>query len=109
MKDQFLKKWANWWCLTSDARQLDEAFENELNEICKTANWISVKDTKPEIAKIVNLVLNHSKQDVYSGFRAHGGYYCFRIGEDSKQFIPNGIKEAEITHWMPLPSPPTSG
>jgi hypothetical protein len=69
--------------------------------------WISVKDNRPEIGVIVNLVLQHSKQDVYSGFRANGGWYVFQIGEQAKYYIPNDIDEAKITHWQPLPTPPS--
>lgn len=68
--------------------------------------WVSVEERKPEFGVIVNIALKHQKQDVYSGFRANGGWYCFRLGEDNKQFIPNGIKEVSITHWRELPSPP---
>jgi len=70
--------------------------------------WIDIKDEKPEIGVIVNVVLKHSKLDVYSGFRAKGGWYCFRIGEDSKQFIPNGFTEVKIIKWQELPKPPIS-
>ena len=75
----------------------------------KPCAWISLKDERPEIGIIVIVTLRHSKEDVYAGFRANGGWYCFRIGEDCKQYIPNGIKEAEITHWMPLPKSPCDG
>lgn len=33
MKEQFLSKWSNWWSLTRDAKQLNEAFARELNEL----------------------------------------------------------------------------
>jgi len=33
MKEQFLRKWSNWWILTRDAKQLNEAFARELNEL----------------------------------------------------------------------------
>lgn len=69
--------------------------------------WVSVEEKRPAIGVIVNIILEHQKKDVYSGFRANGGWYCFVVGCDgSKQFIPNGIKEAKITHWQPLPTPP---
>jgi len=72
------------------------------------SQWISVEDKKPEIGVIVNLVLKHSKEDVYSGFRANGGWYCFQVGENPKHYIPNGIENVKITHWQPLPQPPTN-
>ena len=73
----------------------------------EAVEWISVKDRLPKIGTIVLMSLQHQKQDVYSAFRAKGGWYVFRIGEESKQFIPNGIENVYITHWMPLPNPPT--
>lgn len=69
--------------------------------------WISVEDEQPEIGKIVLFVLKHSKLDVYAGFRAKGGWYAYKIGEDSKQFIPNNFsKDVSVTHWQPLPQSP---
>ncbi len=65
--------------------------------------WISTKDELPEIAIKVIFILKHLHEDVHTGFRANGGWYCFMIGENSKYFIPNGIEEAKITYWMPLP------
>lgn len=78
------------------------------SEASKGSKWISVDERPPEIGKIVTVTLKHSKKDVYAAFRAKGGWYCFRIGEESKQFIPDGINEVKITHWMPLPEPPNN-
>lgn len=33
MKEQFLSKWSSWWILKKDAKQLNEAFEKELNAL----------------------------------------------------------------------------
>jgi len=33
MKEQFLSKWSNWWSLRRDAKQLNDAFARELNEL----------------------------------------------------------------------------
>lgn len=33
MKDKFLSKWSSWWSLTKDAKDLNKAFEKELNEL----------------------------------------------------------------------------
>ena len=33
MKEQFITKWANWWQFNENAKQLNEAFERELNEV----------------------------------------------------------------------------
>jgi hypothetical protein len=69
--------------------------------------WIDVKQERPMIGKVVNLILLHHQEEVYSGFRANGGWYVFQVGEPSKYYIPNGTKEAEITHWKALPETPT--
>ena len=33
MKEQFITKWSNWWQFNENAKQLNEAFEKELNEV----------------------------------------------------------------------------
>jgi hypothetical protein len=81
-----------------------QAMHNYASSRSMESQWISVEDKKPEIGVIVSLVLKHSKEDVYAGFRANGGWYCFQIGENSKYYIPNGIEAAKITHWQPLPT-----
>jgi len=30
---EFIRKWSNWWILNPKRKQLDEAFEKELNEL----------------------------------------------------------------------------
>lgn len=30
---EFISKWSNWWILNSKRKQLDDAFEKELNEL----------------------------------------------------------------------------
>ena len=30
---EFIHKWSNWWALSPQRKQLDEAFEKELNEL----------------------------------------------------------------------------
>lgn len=30
---EFIKRWSNWWVLNPKRKQLDEAFEKELNEL----------------------------------------------------------------------------
>lgn len=70
--------------------------------------WISVEDERPEIAEIVNIVMER-KGELFScaGFRATGGWYYFRIGEVSKGYIPNESKDTRIIKWRELPSPPS--
>jgi len=33
MKEQFITKWSNWWQFNKNAKQLNEAFKRELNEV----------------------------------------------------------------------------
>lgn len=68
-------------------------------------NWISAKERLPEIASIVILSIQHPGGNTSAtGFRANGGWYVFRIGNDPKQFIPNGIEDVTVTHWQTLPN-----
>lgn len=91
--------------IREDALKCTCGLQEALKEF-ESRQWIPVTEQLPELGIIVNLVLTHSKKDVYAGFRVNGGWYCCQIGEQSKYFIPNGIKEAKITHWMPLHNPP---
>lgn len=69
------------------------------------SKWIDVNIERPVFGVVVLIALKHSIQtDVYAGYRANGGWYCVTLTE--KHFIPNGIEEAKITHWMKLPLPP---
>ena len=74
----------------------------------KQDKWIKVENELPEIGVIVKFKLQHAKIDVYAGFRAKGGWYAFRIGEDCKQFIPNNIENVKIFEWQPLQQTKTS-
>lgn len=33
MKEEFIHKWSNWWILQPQRKQLNDAFEKELNEL----------------------------------------------------------------------------
>lgn len=35
MKQEFIKKWSNWWMLQKQGKELTEAFEKELDAIIK--------------------------------------------------------------------------
>lgn len=79
----------------------------KVEEEC-SPKWISVKKERPEIAEVVNVLLNQQlkSNEVSCGSRAHGGWYLFRMNEAGKVFIPNGVPDITITHWMPLPTAP---
>lgn len=33
MKKEFINKWSSWWILSPERKELDDAFEKELNEL----------------------------------------------------------------------------
>lgn len=74
--------------------------ETELPEE-KKQGWISLDDERPEIAVIVNILMNDIP---YSGFRAIGGWYVF--GLRGNWYIPNDDEKFKVTDWQPLPEPP---
>ena len=59
---EFISKWSNWWILAPKRKQLDDAFEKELNELIErevalrihdVSGWVSVDDRLPETLEIV--------------------------------------------------------
>jgi hypothetical protein len=48
MKDQFIRKWSNWWITNPNSQKLNEAFERELNELFATFEH----DLKSEIEQL---------------------------------------------------------
>jgi hypothetical protein len=36
MKEDFIKKWSNWWILNKNSKELNSAFEKELNHIIES-------------------------------------------------------------------------
>lgn len=63
--------------------------------------WISVKDEMPEQGQKVLVFRPHAHEKPY---KDPNYKICTYAGEDI--FI-NSHFEHEITHWMPLPNPPT--
>lgn len=43
MKD-FIRKWSNWWILAPKRKQLDNAFEKELNELIEREVALRIHD-----------------------------------------------------------------
>lgn len=68
------------------------------------SEWISVKDRLPENEN--EMVLVTDGKTVITGFRN----WMYRSEPDSRLFVP-GLKMGggcmEVTHWMPLPEPPS--
>jgi hypothetical protein len=70
----------------------------ELMEEYASQQWISVEDRLPE-----------HLQDIvfYSDFKnTHCGIFNAAVGLN--QFLSAGRDMALVTHWMPLPTPPTT-
>jgi hypothetical protein len=61
MKEQFLKKWSNWWSLIKNAKQINEAFARELNELIEREVELreSVHLTENQIAELANIGSQH--------------------------------------------------
>lgn len=41
---EFISKWSNWWILAPKRKQLDEAFEKELNELIEREVALRIHD-----------------------------------------------------------------
>lgn len=79
-------------------------FANAIEQAVKTQavqEWISVKDEMPEQGQKVLVFRPHAHEKPY---KDPNYKICTYAGEDI--FI-NSHFEHEITHWMPLPKPPT--
>ena len=76
--------------------------------------WLKIKDRKPNPNQII--IAYDSIGDsvgIYDGwsFDSFSDGYSWDIEYSNKQFIAQqhtGKIVGEITHWMPLPQPPTS-
>ena len=58
---EFISKWSNWWILEPKRKQLDEAFEKELNELIER-----------EVALRIHDVVGQSEQFYCNCSRAKG-------------------------------------
>ena len=74
----------------------------------KAPRWISVKDKLP--TSIVNKVLvwlEHEDLNGYLGFGHYEKYKGQEIWYDLEHNEAFSIRGYAVTHWMPLPEPPT--
>lgn len=51
---EFIKKWSNWWILSPQRKQLDEAFEKELNELVEQEVELHKTDVRGSVFLIYN-------------------------------------------------------
>ena len=42
--NEFIRKWSNWWILNPKRKQLDDAFEKELNELIEREVALRIHD-----------------------------------------------------------------
>ncbi|MDY0339541.1 MAG: hypothetical protein RBQ78_07270 [Acholeplasmataceae bacterium] len=42
--NEFIRKWSNWWILNPKRKQLDDAFEKELNELIERKVALRIHD-----------------------------------------------------------------
>ena len=68
------------------------------------SEWISIKDEMPSFNRLV-LVIIYTNGKYYIPFIAKWNGERFRSDEDDE-----GVEDYtnNITHWMPLPQPPTT-
>ena len=98
-----------------DVRQFDDELDRlngdwkwqkfYLNTRPNDAKWISVEDELPEKGKTV-LITDGVLTYVAVLNRMNG--YDFQIADDWEgvEFSHNAINLEDVTHWMPLPTPP---
>ena len=43
---EFISKWSNWWILAPKRKQLDDAFEKELNELIEREVALRIHDVR---------------------------------------------------------------
>ena len=104
---EFVSKWSNWWILNPKRKQLDDAFEKELNELIErevalrqppVMGWLSA-EKKPTDEHDVLICTT----DNYIGI---GWYY-----DDSKEWAfevnkNTAIHSGIVAYWMEIPACP---
>lgn len=70
LKQELTSKWSNWWCMSRNVKQLNNAFEKELNEfidqLCKEQREISYDHANyyDISSDIGNAIINAPNPDV---------------------------------------------
>lgn len=94
------------WYFADDADSVMDAMEQRIKELDATISklekvapkWISVEDVLPQWGKLVKIKFKDGKEDER------------RFSADYK-WVSKGMRTCEsvnVTHWMPLPPPPTT-
>ena len=58
---EFISKWSNWWILAPKRKQLDEAFEKELNELIERELALRIHDV---VGQSEQLVCDHPDEAI---------------------------------------------
>jgi len=69
-----------------------------------TGDWISVKDSFPELLQGVLVFLNGKRHGIGFGYLRAGNEW-YQDGWDPKGSGPVPF-DTDVTYWMPLPEPP---
>lgn len=63
MKD-FIRKWSNWWILAPNRKQLDDAFEKELNELIEREAALRIHDVVGRSEQLCECYDSHESNKV---------------------------------------------
>jgi len=104
-KKDFISKWSNWWCLTSEAHELNAAFSKELNDVILLENqvcndWREVAKEKPQNKQYVIVYALGGR--TLMAFYKNEVFFCYDIASEELEEIE------EPTHWMPAPKTPAT-
>lgn len=73
---EFISKWSNWWILAPKRKQLDEAFEKELNELIEREVALRIHDV---VGQSEQLVFDHPEEAL---IRDKPTDYCMACGKN---------------------------
>ena len=73
---EFISKWSNWWILAPKRKQLDEAFEKELNELIEREVALRIHDV---VGQSEQLVCDHPEEAL---IRDKPTDYCMACGKN---------------------------
>jgi len=71
---EFISKWSNWWILEPKRKQLDEAFEKELNELIEREVALRIHDV---VGRSESFVCGHPPNVTYLN---EGVWHCEKCG-----------------------------
>ena len=71
---EFISKWSNWWILAPKRKQLDEAFEKELNELIEREVALRIHDV---VGRSESFVCGHPPNVTYLN---EGVWHCEKCG-----------------------------